>query len=118
MDIFRSFGLIVLLWNSHSLLSNYIEFNNYIDKKKPHIICITETWLRLSQTIKIKNYTIYRHDRLDGHRGGGVAILVDNNIVSSYDDNFKYYLNGLMEALVVNLTLNSVKAVSFCCIIL
>ena len=69
-----------------------------------------ETWLRLYQTINIKNYTTYRHDRLDGHRGGGVAILVDYNIVSSYDGNFKYYLNGLMESLVVNLNFNGVNS--------
>ena len=106
INILKSFGLVVLLWNSHSLLSNLIEFKDYIDRKKPHIICITETWLRLYQNINIKNYTTYRHDRIDGHRGGGVAILVDKNIVSSYNNTYKYYPNGIMEALVINLSLS------------
>ena len=57
---------------------------------KPYIICIMETWLRLYQIINIKDYTTYRLDRLDGHKGSGVVILVNNNIISSYDSNLKY----------------------------
>ena len=47
---------------------------------------------------------------IKGRKSGGVAIIVDNNIVSSYDNNFKYYPNGLMEALVVNLNYNGVNS--------
>ena len=98
------FGLIILLWNCRSLTANLVEFNNYINKVKPNIICLTETWLCGKINIKFKGYTIHRNDRF-GARGGGVAILVrhDINVVPS---NFNYYNDGLLETLVIKIRLD------------
>ena len=43
-----------------------------------HIATLTETWLKTTDKIKFPGYSIYRKDR--DARGGGVAILVRNDI--------------------------------------
>jgi hypothetical protein len=52
----------------------------------PNIIAITETWLTTNDsdvllTAVLPDYSLYRADRTS--RGGGCAILINNNIVSS-----------------------------------
>ena len=47
---------------------------------------------------------------MDEHGCDDVAILVNNNTVTSYESSFKYYHNGLMEDLVVNLNFNGVNS--------
>ena len=58
-------------------MSNLIEFNYFISKTDPHIICFTKTWLLVTFNIKFSGYKIYRSDRFGlNPRGGGVAILM------------------------------------------
>ena len=73
----QSFGMILLLWNCQSILSNISEFQHYINKNNPQIpqiVCLCETWLKSTDTYKLKGYNTYRKDRLK--RGGGLAILI------------------------------------------
>ena len=52
--------------------------NNYVD-----IACLTETWLADSvptEVVNVSGYVIHRNDRKDGRRGGGVAVLVRQNV--------------------------------------
>ena len=74
-DILKSFSLILLLWNCKSLLSNAIELNNLVEKTKPDIVCLTETWFLVTSKLKLIGYDIYRNDRF-GVRGGDIAILI------------------------------------------
>ena len=37
---------------------------------------ITETWLSPNVPIDISGYSLLRHDRSDGRRGGGVCVFV------------------------------------------
>ena len=54
--------------------------------EKPHIIFITETKLKAhdvsAQFFDCNTYTVYRKDR-DAGQGGGVAILVRRDLISS-----------------------------------
>ena len=100
----KAFGLILLLWNCKSLMSNLIEFNHFISKNNPHIICLTETWLLITTNLKFSDYTIYRSDRFGPTpRGGGVAILVKNTINSKLCTSINPYKNGHLENIIVDI---------------
>ena len=103
LDILKQFGLLILLWNSRSLASNIIEFNHLLNNTKPGVVCITETWFRATSSHNFKGYNLFRKDRF-GSMGGGVAILVWQDIVV-VPNNFTYYQDGYLEALVVTIDL-------------
>ena len=107
LDILKNFGLLILLWNCRSLTANLIEFNNYLNKVKPNIICLTETWLKGTININISGYNLYRNDRF-GSKGGGVAILVRQDI-TVVPNNFNYFTDGFLESLVITVQLNQHK---------
>ena len=46
------------------------ELKKTIYQFKPQVICLTETWLKLSDTLKVPNYNIYRKYRF----GKGVGL--------------------------------------------
>lgn len=69
-------------WNARSLKNKKTELELLIRSFHPHILVVTETWLIKSQTLHIHGYNIYRRDRAEG-RGGGVAILVSKDLVTS-----------------------------------
>ena len=98
----KNFGLILLLWNCKSLMSNLIEFNYFISKTDPHIICLTETWLLVTTNIKFSGYKIYRSDRFGlNPRGGGVAILIKENFTSKQCKSIIPYQDGHLENIIV-----------------
>ena len=105
-NLINEFGLTLMVWNCYSIYSNIIEFKNYIHINKPHIICLTETWLKLIDKFKISGYKVYRKDRFG--KGGGVAILVCNTIKSQIHDTFKYYNDGVLETLVVQVHIRKI----------
>lgn len=76
----KSFILNFLQWNSQSLRSKLISFENMLCSQKIHIALISETWLNMASTISVSGYNIYRCDRNDGY--GGVAIIVHKSIRS------------------------------------
>jgi hypothetical protein len=41
-----------------------------------------ETWFKNSSIICVNGFNVYRKDRLDGRRGGGVALYIDRDIES------------------------------------
>ena len=107
LDILNNFGLLILLWNCRSLTANLIEFNNYLNKIKPNVICLTETWLKGAINLNFNGYKMFRNDRF-GARGGGVAILIRHDITVVPND-FNYYLDGFLETIVVSIQLNQLK---------
>ena len=55
--------------------------------KKIDIACITESWLNndiVSNVVDVPGYVMYRHDREDGRRGGGVLCYVRDNLACSH----------------------------------
>ena len=95
--IIKYFGLLVLIWNARGLQTNLLEFQNYVYKRKPHIMCITETFLKPGTQFKLKGYAVYRSDRAQG-RGGGIAILI-NDKLPSVENNLPQFAGGCMEVM-------------------
>lgn len=53
------------------------------NQMKYNLICVSETWLTANiltenDDLKIDDYTLYRKDRRNGNRGGGVGIFISN----------------------------------------
>ena len=104
-NLSSNYKLLILVWNCRSLKTNNIEFKKFINQSKPHIICLCETWLKLSDRINIPEYNIYRKDRFG--KGGGIAILVKKTIHSRNYNNYKYFDGGMLEALVIQVKINN-----------
>lgn len=72
---------IIMLWNAQSITSKskQLQLENMLNTEHIDIILITETFLKPQHTYQIRNFNIYRNDRLT-HAHGGVAIAIRNNI--------------------------------------
>lgn len=67
------------LWNARSIKNKINEVK--ILTEEFDILCITETWLSNKHNgLNIKGYNLYRNDRQESPQGGGVCILIKNNI--------------------------------------
>jgi exonuclease III len=53
----------IITWNSRSLYNKLFEFKTYIYVKKPHIVCIQESWVRDNYIPKFINYKGYFKNR-------------------------------------------------------
>ena len=74
-------AFLVLYFNVRSLLPKIDELRALSQVHKPHLICITETWLDnqiLDSEVCIDDYDIVRHDR--NRQGGGVLIFVAQSL--------------------------------------
>ena len=112
-DLTNAFGLLVMVWNCRSLYPNIIEFKKFINQSNPQIICLSETWLKLTDTLKLQPYNIYRKDRFG--KGGGVAILVSKKLISRPHNNFQVYNEASLETLVVQILIDNIWT-DFCTI--
>jgi len=74
--------LKIMQWNARGILGKIAEFKNCIAKmkKQPDIICIQETFLKEGKRLLIPTYNTERRDRENKSKGGGVAILVKENL--------------------------------------
>jgi len=87
--------LKILQWNCHSLRNKLSNFKLYLYTHKPHIACLSETWLSTGYEPKFINYTpIYEH-RGDAQAGGGLAILVRSDVSFLNLDLVPYPLGNL-----------------------
>ncbi|XP_065641192.1 uncharacterized protein LOC136073516 [Hydra vulgaris] len=69
-----------------------------------HVIAISETWFRNDSVPNIDGYSLYRKDRQDGRRGGGVAIYI-TDVFNSHEVN-QFYTN-LLEQVWVSVKFNN-----------
>ncbi|GFU60525.1 probable RNA-directed DNA polymerase from transposon X-element [Trichonephila clavipes] len=99
----------MVTWNANGLRSRMWELRDFVNKYKPDVISLQETWLRPSHTIALANYRIYRNDRnhtthnaYTARTGGGTAIMIKNSMKHTYIPTPN--LNGV-EATMVALTL-------------
>ena len=91
-------SLLLLQWNARSLSSKLDEFKKILDDNKPHIACITETWLKNKDIININGYEILRQDREFGRTAGGVAFIIKNHL--NYNKiNLQKFQNGQIECI-------------------
>ena len=68
--------------NATSLDNKLDEFKVVVDTYGPQIIAVSETWFKSISIVNVKGYNLYRKDRSDGRRGGGVCLYIDESINS------------------------------------
>jgi len=52
----------------------------------PNLVGVTETWFKNNSIVNVEGYCLYRKDRSNGRRGGGVCLYI-NNVFDSYELN-------------------------------
>ncbi|KAK9881891.1 hypothetical protein WA026_018088 [Henosepilachna vigintioctopunctata] len=72
-------NLKISFWNANSVLPKKDELTIFLEEHKIDIMLLSETFLKKTKDMKIRNYNIYRTDRRDGSKGG-TAILIKNGI--------------------------------------
>lgn len=89
--------MTTISWNINGLITHFPELQLLTTKYQPEYICLQETHLQPEKQITLKNYDIYRRDRLhNGH--GGVAILTHKNNHAT-----KIQLHTTLEAIAVQI---------------
>ena len=76
---FNSSKLKLAHINIRSCRNKEVEMSLFLKENDIDILSFNETWLKSNFKLDIPNYTIARRDRLK-RQGGGVAILVRNDI--------------------------------------
>lgn len=104
--------LNIAQWNAQSLLCNQHIFTHFLYEKSIHIAIVSETWLKPSQSLNIKNYNIERNDC--GNTHNGVAIVIHKNI--PYEKITTQFDNSLQN-IVVSIKINNklISIVSIYC---
>ena len=79
-------GLNCYLLNARSICNKLDEFQALVFGENLDVVAVTETWLKPDiydgEILPGNQYTIYRRDRADGRRGGGILLAVKSNILS------------------------------------
>ena len=75
-------SLEIIIFNCRSIYSRLSELKVYLYANKPHIVCLTETWLMQDSLPNFINYHSFWKIR-SGAQGGGIGILVRSDL-SSY----------------------------------
>lgn len=75
-------SLSFIYTNATSLNNKMNDLRAYVSTVHPHVICINETWFSEISDTNITGYTIYKNDRKNGKKGGGVCIYVTDQLVS------------------------------------
>ncbi|PLS49478.1 hypothetical protein CYV29_15670, partial [Carnobacterium maltaromaticum] len=77
-------GLRCICFNARSVVGKADELRAWISTWEYDVIAITETWLREGHDwqLNIPGYRCFRRDREGGKRGGGVALLVKEDITA------------------------------------
>lgn len=75
----------MVTWNANSIKLKLKELLNFISKNNYDIVGICETKIDDNVKIKIPGYKVYTVNR--NNRGGGVAIIIRNNIGHAYFDH-------------------------------
>lgn len=71
-------SLKIAFWNIAGLRAGRNEAEVFLDEHNVDVLLLNETYLRLCDNPKIRNYNLYRTDR-DG-AGGGTAVYVRNSL--------------------------------------
>lgn len=81
-----------LQWNCRSARKKKNEFIFLINKFKPSIFAVQETWLLPGSPFRVSGYSCLRDDRSDGYAGAAIlvsrSITFNQIIISSHDPSF------------------------------
>ena len=99
-------------WNCRGLKANFNELLLLLTGLCPSIICLQETFLKPTDNLNIRGYTLYNHFHQAGDRAsGGSSIVVNNSVPQS-----QIHLNTNIQAVAVKVTLH--KSIHVCSIYL
>ena len=75
-------------FNARSIVNKVPELHNLLSVSSPGLVCITESWLNSGITDSILcdcfKYSIFRKDRISVNYGGGVCLLVNNDLFKTH----------------------------------
>ena len=92
----------LIQWNCRGLKANFNELLLLLTGLCPSIICLQETFLKPSDNLSLRGYTMYNHIHQSGDRAsGGSSIIVNNSIPQS-----QIPLNTNLQAVAVKVTLH------------
>ena len=84
------------------------ELKNLIITLSPHIVGISETWLKKDVIPTLQNYKIIRKDR-EEIRGGGLAFLIREDL-KFFQLSIQNYAGGNLEVLGIKIAVNDIWA--------
>lgn len=96
----------ILQWNCRSIRNKKSDLIYIINKYKPCVLSVSETWLAPNSDFRISGYICTRKDRQDAR--GGVAIFIKNDIafsnlsISSRGDGFDAVAARIMDITMVS----------------
>ena len=70
-------GFQICYINARSFTRSKLDYFNYLLPDSIDVVCVSETWFKTNiddHLYNLKNFSIMRHDRGNGTRGGGIAI--------------------------------------------
>ena len=98
----------IIQWNCRGLRANFNEILLLILHFSPTILCLQETFLKDSDTISFKGYSLYNYININNDKAcGGSSILVRNDIPHS-----TIKLNSSLQAVAITASLH--KPITFC----
>jgi hypothetical protein len=96
----------ILQWNCHSLSNKLSNLKLHIYSTKPHVVCLSETWLSENFEPTFVNYSaIYKH-RGALQAGGGLAVLVRSD-VTYLEHDLQLFPLGLLEVTAIKIYLKN-----------
>ena len=95
-------GYSLLQWNCRGIKANYDEVLLLMSKYNPSVFCLQETFLKTSDNMTFKNYSMYNHIHENSNRAcGGSSIIVSNKV-----PHREIPLNTQLQAVAVVVTLH------------
>ena len=70
-------SILLIHWNANNLSCRLGELKVLLYTKKPHIVCVCETWYNDNYNPKFIGYSLLRKDRQMG-KGGGLLMIIRN----------------------------------------
>ena len=89
------------------------DFRALIETNNPDVFCVTETWFTNESDVNVNGYNIYRKDRSNGKKGGGVSIYTRNSM-QTFDVNDQDLNNQSIEQVWICINCNEEKILVGC----
>lgn len=99
----------IAFWNAQSITNKtkQTELEHFLNSERIDILLIAETFLKTHHSFAIKNYTIYRNDRL--HQAhGGVALVINKSIAHKYRSPFE---TNFIENIAIEVTIKNTPTI-------
>ena len=75
---FQNCGLNIFQWNCNGLLAYQNELKQHLSQNFYDVICLQETFLKLSKNFSLTDYSVVRKDRIVIGEGGLVTLIRDS----------------------------------------